>query len=483
MPPSRLVLFSLLTAWANLLHQLSYPEWIKGLHPIGWLLFLCSLAGIIKPSSWRIFVTLMVLRVSYTVAWIPMIRGHLFLEGLFTGGILVLIGREAWRLGRTGPGQRGDEEAWFDCFAPLLRVTTLIVYIAVTLSKLNVDFFDPQRSAAVQFLLWTERSNSFLPTGPWTRQMAIWGTLLCEAGIPLLLCWRRTRWWGLALGLAFHTLLGLTPLKIASFSLTMCLLLFSWMPRESARLIHEGWLRLSHRLSMSPRRLGLMLSGLALLTGLVYAARNGIGSQMRALDLGLGLWWWQTALMALALGWVRPARAEATWASLGQPSWLSRACLGVVVFNCLCPYLGLKTRTTLTMHCNLRTEKGHWNHLFLSERLRIFGYQDDLVMILESDLPDFAHLAQRKMPLPFFEFRRWCRLVPHDFQVRYQRGDAPPQFFERKNGVISDARLTEGSRLAEWFLCFNPVGAGHDYLPGFVRRVGPARNIVPEIPR
>jgi hypothetical protein len=38
----------------------------------------------------------------------------------------------------------------------------------------------------------------------------------------------------------------------------------------------------------------------------------------------------------------------------------------------------------------------------------------------------------------------------------------------------------ERSRVLEWFLCFNPVGASHDYLPGFLMRVGPARNVVPE---
>ena len=33
--------------------------------------------------------------------------------------------------------------------------------------------------------------------------------------------------------------------------------------------------------------------------------------------------------------------------------------------------------------------------------------------------------------------------------------------------------------MLEWLLCFNPVGASHDYMPGFVSRVGPARNVVP----
>ena len=241
---NRLTLFSLLTAWANLLHQLSYPEWIKGLHPIGWLLFLVSLAGIRRPSSFRILVTLMALRVVYTAYWIPMIRGHLFLEGLFTLGILVVFGAELWKRRQFTPQNAVEADALFESIAPLLRITSLLVYGAVTLSKLNVDFFDPQLSAAVRLLLWIGNSNDFVPTSLWAQHVSIWGTLVFEAGIPLLLCWRRTRLFGLFVAVFFHTLLGLMPLKIASFTLTMYLLLYAWLPRESPALIQGGFLRL-----------------------------------------------------------------------------------------------------------------------------------------------------------------------------------------------------------------------------------------------
>lgn len=480
MAPNRLTLFSLLTAWANLLHQLSYPEWIKGLHPIGWLLFLFSLVGIWRPASFRIFVTLMVLRVVYTAYWIPMIRGHLFLEGLFTAGILVIFGVELWKRRQFTPQNPTEADALFESIAPLLRITSLLVYGAVTLSKLNVDFFDPQLSAAVRLLLWTGQSNDFVPTGLWAQHVSIWGTLVFEAGIPILLCWKRTRLLGLFAAVVFHTLLGLMPLKIASFSLTMYLLLFAWLPRESPTLIHEGFLRLCRALAILPARLIFVVSTIALASGLLYAARHGVGPKMHAIDLGLSLWLWQTAVITLALIWVCPAKTERTLPMLREHSWISRVVVGVLVFNCVCPYIGLKTRTTLTMHCNLRTEKGYWNHLFLPEQMRLFGFQDDLVVILESDLPDFAHLERKGMPLPYFEFRRWCRLAPGNFFVRYQRGANLPQQFDKVNAGGNDSDLREGSRFLEWFLCFNPVGASHDYLPGFLMRVGPARNVVPE---
>jgi hypothetical protein len=480
MQPSRLTLFSLLTAWANLLHQLSYPEWIKGLHSIGWLLFLFSLAGIARPSSFRIFVTLMVLRVVYTAYWIPMIRGHLFLEGLFTCGILAIFASELWKRRRFAPASTVEEDLLFESIAPLLRIGTLVVYGAVTLSKLNVDFLDPQQSAAVRLLLWWGQTNGLTPTSPWFQQVSIWGTLAFEGGIPVLLCFRKTRWLGLFLAVVFHTLMGLIPLKIASFTLTMYLLLFAWLPRDSAALIHQRFLEFCRMLKIAPAKLVQLVSAMAVLTGLLYAGRKGFGPDMHALDLGLGIWWWQTVVVALALVWVYPANAERTLPLLRQCSWISRVFVGILLFNSLCPYIGLKTRTTLSMHCNLRTEKGYWNHLFLPEQMRVFAYQDDLVSILESNLPDLDYLGRKGMPLPYLEFRRWCRLATDDFYVKYQRGGDAPLEFERKNGLGSDLNLIDGSPVLEWFLCFNPVGASHDYLPGIVSRVGPARNMVPE---
>ena len=113
MPPSRLTLFTLLFAWANLLHQLSYPAWIKGLQPLGWLLFLVSIAAAIRPSCFRVFVALISLRILYSISWMPMLRGHLFLEGLFTLAILAGLILRLRRLGKFGPTTIQEEQSLF----------------------------------------------------------------------------------------------------------------------------------------------------------------------------------------------------------------------------------------------------------------------------------------------------------------------------------------------------------------------------------
>lgn len=479
-PPSRLTFYALLTAWANLLHQLSYPSWILGGEPLGWLLFLVSLAGAVRPSCFPVFVAVLVLRAAYTAAWIPMLRGHIFLEGVFTVGILLGLGFGLARLGKVRGFTREEEESLFESFAPFLRITCLVVYAAVTLSKLNVDFLDPEQSAAVQLLLWAARDHPFVPTSLFAREVSIWGTLAIEAGIPILLCFRRTRWLGLVTGLLFHALLGFLPLKIASFSLTMNLLLFAWLPAGSERVIHRRFCEFAARLRLSPTQLFLGASFVAGCTGMAYAARNGIGMQMAAVDLGLGMWWWQTAAMLAALIMIRHSEGRPATELLALRPRILWAYVGFLVLSPLSPYLGLKTRSALSMHCNLRTEQGHWNHLFLPEGMRVFGFQDDLVEVVDSDLPDFAHLRDEGMALPWFEFRRWCRLAEDDFFVEFRRRGGEPQRFEKAGGHGNLPELVQASPWLEWFLCFNPVGASHDYMPSLVRRVGPARNIVPK---
>ena len=213
---------------------------------------------------------------------------------------------------------------------------------------------------------------------------------------------------------------------------------------------------------------------------MAYAARYGFGMHMNAVDLGLGMWWWQTAAMFAALLAIRGVEGRPAGQLMVLRPKLLWLYVAFLVLSPLSPYIGLKTRSALSMHCNLRTETGHWNHLFLPEGMRVFNYQDDLVEVIDSDLSDFAHLRDEGMALPYFEFRRWCRLSEADFFVEFRRGGGAVQRFVKVGGEGSHPELMQGAPLLEWFLCFNPVGASHDYIPGLVGRVGPARNIVPK---
>ena len=222
-----------------------------------------------------------------------------------------------------------------------------------------------------------------------------------------------------------------------------------------------------------------------LATGCIYALLGaGRDFSRYPLFVGLGIWWWQTLIVASALWTIRGQSGDPAGGLLRVRSVAMSVYITFFVFNCLCPYIGLKTRSALAMHCNLRTEKGYWNHLFLPEGMRVFGYQDDLVTVLESNLPDFDHLRRQRMPLPHFEFGRWCQLAQADFYVVYRDPGGAVRRFEKVGGRASDPELMRRDPLLDRFLCFNPVGATHDYIPALVPRIGPPRNLVPhyEVP-
>src|SRR5688572_7920988 len=260
-PPSRLTIFALLFAWANLLHQLSFHDWIPELQPLGWSVFLLSVALCGFPSSLALLTGLLVTRVAYTAAWTPMIRGHLFFEGLIALGVLMAMAIHRGQPGRWRESSREQREQLFEAFAPFLRWCCLIIYFAVTLSKLNWQFIDAQTSAAVQFLFWTADAHPWIPTGPWIQSLTIAGTLAVEGGVPVLLCFRRTRWIALIAALVFHTILGLTPLRIASFTLTMFLVLFPWTPRDAPRLWSDRFHALVRASGLTPPTFVVLLGG------------------------------------------------------------------------------------------------------------------------------------------------------------------------------------------------------------------------------
>ncbi|MGI8624212.1 MAG: hypothetical protein ACR2NB_12190, partial [Solirubrobacteraceae bacterium] len=84
-----------------------------------------------------------------------------------------------------------------------------------------------------------------------------------------------------------------------------------------------------------------------------------------------------------------------------------------LVLNAASPYLGLKTEATFAMFSNLQTEPGHWNHLLLPERLRIFDAQDDLVRIVRSSDPRLERRVHDKTLMVRFELERYLRANPH----------------------------------------------------------------------
>ncbi len=85
----------------------------------------------------------------------------------------------------------------------------------------------------------------------------------------------------------------------------------------------------------------------------------------------------------------------------------------LLIFIGLTPYLGLRTAGSFSMFSNLRTEGDSSNHLLLgSNPIKVWGYQEDVVWILEIDDrygDTIYHYdgSPRGYALPVVEFRKW----------------------------------------------------------------------------
>ena len=77
-----------------------------------------------------------------------------------------------------------------------------------------------------------------------------------------------------------------------------------------------------------------------------------------------------------------------------RPVWLHLVPLALFV-ACTSPYIGLKTESSINMFSNLHTEGGETNHLLFAKPPYLFGYQEDVVEILDSSHPYLLHLRDR----------------------------------------------------------------------------------------
>jgi hypothetical protein len=93
----------------------------------------------------------------------------------------------------------------------------------------------------------------------------------------------------------------------------------------------------------------------------------------------------------------------------------------LVTFNGMCPYLGLKTESAFAMYANLRTEGSVNNHLFMP-RLKLAGYQDDLVELVGSSDMELRQEARDGYGWTYFELRRkLSRVRNNSFWVTFKR--------------------------------------------------------------
>jgi hypothetical protein len=294
----------------------------------------------------------------------------------------------------------------------------------------------------------------FLPTGRWLTTVGIWSSLVAEGAVAVLLCFRRTVGLGLLIGIGFHLFLSQYG-GLYGFSAAMYAIYYLFLPAtftDELAVRREEILR-RLRLDRLQAWLSPALATAILTTGLLLNVTLEISA------LGSGQLWWNVWVIVVAGCFFRQfVRALRTPPQLvlvppWRPLWVIPL---LVVVTGLSPYLGLKTETSWSMYSNLRTEAPS-NHLLMSESLQIAGYQDDLVEIVETSLPELQRYRDDNLAMTFFEFRRLTSRTTADFRVVYKRNGSV-HVLESVNGVSSDPLVTRSHGwLAERLLVFRPV--------------------------
>lgn len=463
----RLSLFSFLWAVATLFHTISFYDDVNLFNPLSWLDALVAVILLFNSRSVPLFLLLLGFRIGHVAQWMPFTPNHILFEFVLNIGILTILLSSIFtssRIRESGYNFQDPEvrKHLFNSFAPVARVSLFILYFYAVLHKLNWDYLNPEISCSTVLMDGMIDSRlSFLPKREWMFVGAVWGTLVLEAGIPLLLFFKRTRVVGILVGILFHYFLSIHPHGgIYSFSSLLFALFFLFTPPGFPQKLNfllsfivKGW-----------QHTKLAIRGSLIVIGTGIVAFIGINWLYRP-DIAGFLYW---SIWAVFVGLVYTTTIVLTPQS-GRRS--ERNIFGVqkawhlaipvlLIFNGMSPYLGLKTQTSFSMFSNLRTEGGKTNHIFIPNTVRLTNMQEDLVEIVETDMDWLKNLHSENQVITFFTFRRFVSKVKDDFYVKYKR-NGKIQELRVQNGEIN---LPEAATPPSWFeekiLYFRAVDKG-----------------------
>lgn len=423
---------------------------------------LAAAAAITTGISRLKFLMLLVVSTAYFLLFrFPDVANHVNLVLCLNVAMIVVLAHSLTR-------RRDAPDHDYTALLPVLRTGLILVYVIAGFDKLNSDFFDPAAScaagmlqsiiAAMQTRLFgvplvvpvtvvltylgyrllrqgrfgTAGNRTFTvvvigtaaagsaavllvllapPQGalaPVTGMIAAVSVIAWELGGGLLLTVPRLQAGILAFSLTMHAALAL--IGFVDFGALAVALLFTFVPASHLQLLTAG------RGPAAPRMRAY--TGICFVIALVCGWSVHV-HRIPELTLLTGLAFDAAVIIAI---WPLPA---ALFAADRGPRWQGVPVLDkrmpavlyvfplLLVFIGLTPYLGLRTAGNFSMFSNLRTEGASSNHFLLgSNPIKVWGYQDDLVWILDiddrhGDVIYHYDGSPRGYALPVVEFRKW----------------------------------------------------------------------------
>ena len=359
----QLVIWGRLWAIASLLHVYANPVALFAIRVGRWeglsaaLVVIAAVVVLIESSRGRVlFLSGAVVVDAFTDA--PFLGNHWLLAALVSLAFLASAGT--------------------DSFLPTARLTLVVAYSWIAVSKLNTSFLDPAVSCGTLFASdVTAHFGMTTPklAGSWLGSVSIWGPLITELSIPFVLTFRRTRHWGVVGALAFHWLVGLDINRhFWDFSSVLIPLFLLFLPAEYWSGLKQRWDG-----SMSGIRRQLLLAYVVGATLLLLL--DPLSTEYKLLTY-VGWQIFGLATLISAYRWVRAGQTEST--TTAYRVGLVLALIPLLAFlNGLSIYTGLKSAYSWNMYGNLQVVGSSSNHLFLPG-LPIDGSSETLVEILAS---------------------------------------------------------------------------------------------------
>ena len=367
--------------------------------PVGWANLAVGLVGVLlalRPGR-RLLLAASVLVVTSVILEMPVTGNHWLLAALVSVAILV-----------TG----GQPSTLF----PAARMILLIFYAFAAFAKLNTGFFDPTVSCAVFY------SNQWLEgfgLGPLTADSAgavaaVWGSVLIEFSVPLMLIWRRTRTLGVMVGSLFHGLISLDLNQhFYDFTAVLLPLFLLFAPSRMFDRIKALWI-IPVRARRWAARGFLVIGG-----AMVIAACLPLTSTTSALVTAIPFVIWIPFVISWLAVLIRSASPgeRLRWAV----SPLAALVIGLAFVNGLAPYLELKTAHGFNMYANLVTADGESNHLVIQRTIPLREGNSNPVSIVDSSDPGLLAYRDGEYLIPYPEFRKYLSTHP-EVSVDYIRG-------------------------------------------------------------
>lgn len=345
---------------------------------------LAGLPALFFPGSVAAAVLTVAAGATVAVLNLPAASNHLVLSLL----VAIAIGTAAlWALAtRDRPGAPGSSvERWLGAARSPVGLVLLVVYAFTVFDKLNTAYFTPETSCGSDLfgqLIWLNGFDDVVPA-PALGQFVAVVAVLIEAAILGLLAVPRLRFWGVLLGVGFHSVLALA--SFYDFATVVFAVYVLLVPTEVFA-------------TLAPRT--TQLRRLALTGFAAHVLLSVLSSSAESPASPIGLPWhtllvltWFIAVAPFMVALLRAYRVVQA-AGVQTPNWSLRPLVLLIapllaVANGATPYLGLKTVANFSMFSNLHTEEGTTNHLLPGvTAFQPADYQRDTVTVVGLELPD-----------------------------------------------------------------------------------------------